>query len=149
MGWFCPGQSDSGAQSPIPREAQRDSARHHVSQARRELWGSFWMRGTFESVGQAEQMPFPVWAGFIQSIQGPVKTKSLTLLLIRGNSCLTVLSWDRRFSCLQNQSEISVLLDLESGSLWTATPSALLGLQLADYRGCGMTAFRIVWTNSL
>ena len=58
------------------------------------------MRVTFESVDQAKQTPSPMWAGFIQAIQGPVKTKRLTLLLIRGNSCLTVLSWDRRFSCL-------------------------------------------------
>ena len=86
------------------------------------------MSVTFESVDQAKQTPSPMWAGFIQAIQGPVKTKRLTLLLIRGNSCLTVLSWDRRFSCLWDQTEISVLLDLEPGSLWRATPSALLGL---------------------
>lgn len=77
--------------------------------------------------GPSKADTFPHVGGFY----GSVETKRLTLLLIRGNSCLTVLSWDRRFSCLWDQTEISILLDLEPGSLWRATPLAFLGLSPA------------------
>lgn len=104
------------------------------------LWGYLWMRFTFESGNWVKQIALPDVSGsHPNSCKAWIEQKGW----VKG----TPPAWLTAFGLSQKHQPF---LSLEPACLWTrTTPSALLGLQLADYGFWDLSASIISWANSL